>query len=294
MQNKYFIFPFLAMLFLLWGCDNEQDTNPDEKSGAFSIRISHTVDHNSLITNNMIYTNAAGNEYMVTEVQWFISNLKLVKANGDMVTINDQEGIFYIDTDVPESLLIMPADQIPVGDYSGIAFTFGFDQENNTSNRFVNPPESFMFWPVYLGGGYHYLKLNGKWINQKDQLANFNFHLGIGQLYDSTAAKSEMVDLSECCAPMHCEGYTPPSDNKILPVIEFIQNHFEVILDNTKFSITEERPVMLELEMKIENWFESPHVYDHNQWGGSIMQNQQAMHLGCENGHDVFELNILE
>ena len=28
---------------------------------------------------------------------------------------------------------------------------------------FVNPPEVNMMWPDVLGGGYHYLMLNGKW-----------------------------------------------------------------------------------------------------------------------------------
>ncbi len=30
------------------------------------------------------------------------------------------------------------------------------------------------------------------------------------------------------------------------------------------------------------------HIYDHNYWGGAIMQNQPAMHMAKENGFDVF------
>ena len=42
--------------------------------------------------------------------------------------------------------------------------------------------------------------------------------------------------------------------------------------------------------MNVENWFKSPNVYDHNNWGGDIMQKQDAMKLACENGWDVFTM----
>jgi hypothetical protein len=42
--------------------------------------------------------------------------------------------------------------------------------------------------------------------------------------------------------------------------------------------------------MNIEKWFESPHVFDFNYWGGAIMQNHAAMQVVKENGWDVFAL----
>jgi hypothetical protein len=42
--------------------------------------------------------------------------------------------------------------------------------------------------------------------------------------------------------------------------------------------------------MQVENWFQSPNLYDHNTWGGDIMQNQEAMILGVKNGWDVFKV----
>jgi hypothetical protein len=46
----------------------------------------------------------------------------------------------------------------------------------------------------------------------------------------------------------------------------------------------------IDLVMHVDNWFKSPHTYDHNFWGGDIMQKQDAMKVACENGHDVFEI----
>ena len=42
--------------------------------------------------------------------------------------------------------------------------------------------------------------------------------------------------------------------------------------------------------MHVDRWFKNPNTYDHNEWGGDIMQKQESMRLGCENGHDVFEI----
>jgi hypothetical protein len=43
--------------------------------------------------------------------------------------------------------------------------------------------------------------------------------------------------------------------------------------------------------MNIEQWFENPNVYDHNQWGGDIMEQQDAMALAVENGWNVFSFH---
>lgn len=130
---------------------------------------------------------------------------------------------------------------------------------------FVNPPESFMFWPENLGGGYHYLKLNGKWLNELDQAAPFNFHLGIGQIYFSY----------------------PDS------ISSFVQNYFRVILPASAFNLAVGETKSVEVIMNVENWFQSPNIYNHNTHGGDIMQKQHVMALAVENGWNVFTANTM-
>lgn len=76
-----------------------------------------------------------------------------------------------------------------------------------------------------------------------------------------------------------------------MPVIGFVHNYFEVQL-NQEFIIYDEKTTQLELVMQIEKWFNGQHIYDHNHWGGSIMQQQPAMKMACENGLDVFDLKV--
>lgn len=278
---------FLSLLFIWFSACRSNHENEQNPSGEIQLGISHTVDGNPLATDTLQYVNAAGNHYLVSEIQWFLSDLKLEREDGKMVEPTDDMA-YYIDTDLPESRSIV-LSHLPDGNYRALHFTFGLNEENNRSGLFVNPPESFMFWPDYLGGGYHYMKLNGKWINADGLAEPFNFHLGIGQEYDSSALKSSYIRPNDCCAANHCEGYKPPS--KMMPVRAFIQNSFEVTLSQN-FVVRHGMKTKLEIEMKVENWFRGKHVYDHNRWGGSIMQQQAAMKQGLENGLDVFALHV--
>ena len=108
-------------------------------------------------------------------------------------------------------------------------------------------------WPEVLGGGYHYMKLNGKWLTPEQQVFPFNFHLGIGQIYAGNV--------------IHVDS-----------IIGFVQNYFEVQLANSSFEIGAGDTLQFEIRMDVQNWFLHPHIYDHNR-GGDIMQKQEAMQI---------------
>lgn len=258
------IFFFTLVFLSLLSCKKEEEPKEDPY-GNIEFSFLHKVDGELLEVDIRQYLNAAGNEYMINEIQYFITDITLHIPGGDTFLIDDFKGIHYIDTDLEETQKWHVYDHIPTGHYESISFTFGFKEENNHSLMFVNPPESFMFWPEYLGGGYHYMKLNGKWLDSNQQISPFDFHLGIGQIYDTTGQ-----------------------------VTGFIHNNFSVTLPNSSFNVVESQLTKMEIVMNIENWFMSPNIYDHNYWGGDIMQTQEAMHLACENGHDVFTINMLK
>ena len=75
-------------------------------------------------------------------------------------------------------------------------------------------------------------------------------------------------------------------------IIDFVHNAYEVVLPNSSFELQENTTKSISFIMNIEKWFESPHIYDHNIWKGYIMQNQEAMSVACENGHDVFTVKF--
>jgi len=219
--------------------------------GDLTVNIDYSVNGKALITDSLCYCNEAGNEFLITEIQWFISKMELQDERGEWVS--SEQKIFYIDTDITESQTLQIAS-IPVGRYKALRFVFGLDEEDNRTGLFTDPPESEMFWPDFLGGGYHYMKLNGKFLNAEGHLAPLAIHLGIGQNEDCT---------------------------------EFYQNYFIVELP-IDFTIKENTVNQFDLTMVIDNWFRNPNLYDFNTFGSAIMQNQAAQQALKENGKDVF------
>lgn len=245
-------------LLCLVGCHPKEETFED----ALTLKFVFDVD-GRLFTPGENYVNAAGNTYEIEEIKFFISDVRLIKKGGGEVKITDNESVHYVDYDIPATLSWKLHEPLPAGEYMALAFTVGLSEKDNVSHRFPNPPESNMSWPEPLGGGYHYMQINGKW-QSAGEMKPFNLHTGIGQLYDS-------------------EGN----------VTEYVHNDFRVYLpfsecDPLTPCVISAKPVFVNVRMSINRWFTSPHDYDFEVWGGSIMQNQQAQQIIKENGQDVF------
>ena len=227
------------------------------------LNVNYEINGNPLITDTLCYTNEAGNLFLITEIQWFLSDIELKNETGNWTLLRqrgisdtlDASRVFYIDTDIPETQNLRSCP-VKTGHYTAIRFTFGLDDYDNYTGLFNDPPESEMFWPDVLGGGYHYMKLNGKYAGSSGRLKPFAIHLGIGQNEDCT---------------------------------EFYQNYFIVELP-LDFDVKANADNRLDLTMVIDNWFRNPHVIDFNELGSSIMQNQNAQRLFNGNGKDVFKI----
>ncbi|MBK6963916.1 MAG: hypothetical protein IPH20_08180 [Bacteroidales bacterium] len=262
-KSGYMFLVFFIVLFTFTGCRDEED-KPVETSLKLSFR--HTVDGADLIADEMIYTNAAGNEYEITEMMYFISDLKLYHQDGRVISPAEWDDIHYIDTNMPETFEWIVGNQVPEGNYDSLTFTFGISAEKNQSFMFVNPPEVNMAWPEMLGGGYHYLMMNGWWKDLQGVRMPMNFHLGIGQIYENNTG-----DVDD--------------------IIGFIHNAFTINPGGSLFTIEKGKTKTAELKMDVSSWFDTPEVFDFNYYGGAIMQNQEAMHTGCLNGRDVFSIS---
>ena len=248
MRTKPFLSIILALLFATTACS--------DSAGSVTIIASHEVDGTPLVFDVLRYTNEAGNMYLVNEVQWFISNLELEDCNGNRVLLADN---WYIDSNLPETQTLR-VSEVPAAVYTTLRFTFGMNDADNSSGRFPNPPESNMFWPDELGGGYHYMKLNGKYQNLDNLLAPLAIHLGKGQNAEHT---------------------------------EFYDNSFTVELP-VELDVYDGRDYPIGLVMNINQWFREPVVYDFNTFGSAIMQNQQAQQTLKRNGHNVFYIKDTE
>lgn len=252
-HNTLLISLLVIILLFAYSCSNSEKNS----FGKLSLNFS-----NNIKTDTFAYVNKAGNRFMISEIQYFISDVVLINSDNDSIFINKYEDIHYVDSDLPETFNYILPDSVKAGEYK-LSFTFGINSKKNKSLHFRNPPESFMFWPQVLGGGYHYMKLNGKWFDNEKNEKVFNFHLGIGQIYN---------------------------ENK--EIVSFEQNYFNV---NFPEPIEIENGFIsnVDILMQVEKWFETPNTWDFNKLGGKIMQNQEAIKMACDNGHDVFKITSI-
>jgi hypothetical protein len=266
MKIKFLLSLLTFSITLFISCSDDFEAEKIYDSGYLRINFKHLVDNQPIQLNTNIYVNQAGNHYEIDDLIYFISDVKLI-ANGrghvDIGLVTSHHLINIKDT---LSMRWIIVDQVPVGAYDSISFTFGLNEQRNYTSAFVNPPESNMAWPDVLGGGYHYMMLNGKWINPQNISTPFNFHLGIGQIYTDTITYNTNT------------------------ITAFVHNYFKVSLALNNFRIYNNSVSSINLKMAIDSWFKTPHTWDHNYWGGSIMQKQRALQTIKENGFDVFSI----
>lgn len=138
---------------------NDQDLAP------LSIEYDNIVGGQNLYLNSGSYTNAAGETFSVSLLQYFISNIKVRKADGTEYVVPQDSSYFLIkegDEDLSEALV-----NVPEGDYTSLTFTVGVDSLRSTmdvSKRTgVLDPSGGMADGMYWGwnSGYIFFKMEG-------------------------------------------------------------------------------------------------------------------------------------
>lgn len=171
---NYFIL-LLCIGLLSASCTKKEDNiNPQPASVPLQINFKHFVGSGEVDFNTIKYTNAFGNIYSVVTLKYFISDIMVYRADGSMVKIDEEH---YVDALDETTLTFRPETRVPAGQYTSISFVFGLNAEKNVPGLFPNPPESNMEWPMAMGSGYHYMKLEGK-IDSAGIIKNYQAHTG--------------------------------------------------------------------------------------------------------------------
>ena len=122
------------------------------------IHFTQTVDGNPLTVNEMIYTNQSNQQYSIQTLRYLISDITLYTENGNSTILDE---VHFIDISI-DSTLSLYIPSIDNNNYTAISFTMGLDSIKNQTSSYLN--ENFypsFSWPEFLGGGYHYMQLEG-------------------------------------------------------------------------------------------------------------------------------------
>ena len=147
------------------------DDGADE-TGRVTIRFEHEVDGGALELETGRYTNAAGNRYSVTRIEYILTEISLAGADGGSAGI---AGYHYVNESCGGSRL---SADVPGGSYRTLRFRFGIGGEANVSGGLPNETAlNNMAWPDNMGGGYHYMRLEGIF-DDGGEVASFLSHTG--------------------------------------------------------------------------------------------------------------------
>lgn len=152
------------------GCGSGSD---DADQGTLTIYFDHTVAGAELELETIAYSNAAGNEYGVTRLEYILSDIYLERKDGTRALVAAQHYRDAFDN-ATRSL----SARVDGGTYNALVFTFGIDGERNqTGSLPTSETYNNMAWPVPMGGGYHYMRFEGLY-NGGDEAAAFLTHTG--------------------------------------------------------------------------------------------------------------------
>ena len=251
MKQSYVL---LALLMIIFGCNSDSD-DVDAKVNATLI-FSHYWDQTSITNsefNTLNFTNEHGVLISIERLRYLISDITFTKTDGQTILL---EGYNLVDVTNQTNLSYTPSQKIAKGTYSNVSFVFGLVNEKNTDGTYSDLNAASWNVPMMLGGGYHYMQLDGKFINSTNETQGYNYHAI--RAADNAGANP-----------------TFPQDT-----------FFRVDLG----AITIETDVEIKVLMHIEEWFKNPNTWDLNVYNQMLMPNSSAQVLMYENGQSVFTL----
>lgn len=261
---------------LVWapGCsDDEGGTTTGPSNGAVTVNLDHQVDSQPLVLgiNNFAYTNAAGNNYSVDKLRYFVSDIRLHRTNGTTYGVDDYH---YRDASDDAGTRSYTISGVPNGTYNAVSFTFGLDPAKNKSGPPISddPAVSGMEWPGMWGGGWHYLIMEGEY-KESGTGTEYAYRTHMGRRFIASGDGGPFAN--------------PPGPD----AVEY-HHEFTVVLPLAAFDVNGDS-WETNVIMNINGWYENPQMdFDtaFPQGAGNIMVSNGDQDMLEQNGPGCFTI----
>lgn len=245
----------LVIMSIIFSCTTDKDDTISQANISFS--FSHNWDGTPVSNSNfntIQYTNANGEELSISKLRYLISKITFTTDIGEKLVLN---GYNLVDVTNNENLTFTPLNTIPIGTYSNVSFTFGFYNDENYSNH-TDLNSATWNVPEMLGGGYHYMQLEGKFIDNNATETGYAYHAI--RAADTTKNPLKFQD---------------------------------TFITVTLGAVTITKNATFNVEMNIAEWFKNPNTWDLNTLNNMLMPNYEAQIMMYENGQNVFSLKSI-
>jgi len=236
----------ILILILVTRCSEEKECCVQPQ---FTITLNFTHHWNGLkITpkdfNELKFTNENGERLSIERLRYLISNISLINGkNYHLIDVGENSGTSIT---IPEL----------TDESYALSFRFGLSDEDNTDGTYQDLNSVSFSVPGVLGGGYHFMQFDGKYIDNNKEATGFNYHT------------IKAVD-------------TTDPDN-----LKFEDTSFKVNLGTVVVANTTE----IEIKMNLAEWFKNPNTWNLNELNTVLMPNFEAQKMMRANGDSVFSL----
>lgn len=190
MKKPFFFWGLLALMGI---CCGVMSCNKTAMTGKISLNFSFSFEGSPVVFDEKAYVIASGNAIKIDNIQYFISDFSLVERNGKKHRLTKEHNkVHYVDSDLPATLQWNIDEELPTAVYDYVEFVYGVDSAHNRSGMFADVPESLMFWPESMGGGYHHLKLNGHYAKTAADSVFYPFGFHAGMLGNTLALRDTL------------------------------------------------------------------------------------------------------
>jgi len=122
-------------ILVLSSCSKKEDLTPEfveTNLAPFSVEFDNIVGDRTLSINNTasLYANTSGEQFSISKLQYFISNIQVTTTSGKSYTVNPDSSYFLING--ADKATRFAKVRVPEGDYNKLTFTLGVDSLRST------------------------------------------------------------------------------------------------------------------------------------------------------------------
>ena len=225
---------FVLAVFTLFAFSSCSDSakNPEPtpvtEGGKLRLEFDNVVGDKNLVLNSVTYQNATKEDFVVTKLNYFISNIKLTKTDGTTFTVPQDSSYFLIKEDTKASQFVTLSN-VPFGDYKAVEFMVGVDSLRNTApiekrKGVLDPAGSMaldgMYWE--WNSGYIFVKLEGSSSKGNPVNNKFYYHIGLfGGYTQKTVNNSRVVKVEFGSLKAPVTATATPEVHLLVDVLKF-------------------------------------------------------------------------
>lgn len=166
----------LLLLMVFIACLSCKDDDNEPESAMVQVQFNHQWNGEDIdfsTANDTQFQTAHGEMVGIERLRYLISDIIFTDGEGNLIILEEyhlvdmnEERTFRYDTGI----------QVPTGVYSNVSFRFGFEDQDNRDGAYSDLNAANWNVPSMLGGGYHFMQLEGRFINNDGQQLNYQFH----------------------------------------------------------------------------------------------------------------------